>query len=400
MAILTDNFNFQPEELIRIDGVLYVVFYDTGEELGDFPILAEVDADTFLQEGALNNVTDLGSGDEALEAFTAKYGYVFRGHADFLVSDIEIEGEGQDYRGIMDLAEAKLNKDAKEAGMEWLLDVDVQVKFLSAVLTGKPVTQDDLADTQWYLNSTPAQRNFISEFYADPKGVQEKISQNLSDISQALWTADFKGDITGLAKELAFGITSGKYTDMAEVDMYISYLSDEWYLELVGGEQMLPEELRPFIGQFNNRNGYATVDSYITQLLGKGAIDGYKSTGQYNQFAGMVRNGQGDKVQEDLQKVHDTLYPAFAGSSFSVWNPYFSNRASRMLYGTTGSQVVALTTKDQEKINDLIVDAGGDYNKFDALVRKEFQDAPGISNSFLDDLTRAIPQSYSGVFGG
>ena len=396
--MLTDNFNFQPNEFIRIDGVLYAVFFDTDEALGDFPILAEVDSETFLKEGALGNVVELGVGEEGLQAFADRYGYVYRGHADLLVSDIITEGEAEDYRGIMDVAEAKLEKDAKEKGMEWLLDSDVQAKFLGAVLTGKPLTQDDLADTQWYLNSTPAQRDFIAEFYADEQGVKEKLNNNLAGISTALFDAKFTGDTSALARTLATGLTTGKYEDWEEVDLYMNYLSDTWYLDLQGGEQMLPEELRPFIGQFNNRNGHATVDSYITKVLGKGAIEGYKNTGQYLQMAGMVRNGQGDVVLEDLQKVHDTLYPAFAGSSFAVWNPYFTNRASKLLYGTTGSQVVGLTTKDQAKIDDLIIESGGDYNKFDGLVRKNFQDAPGIKNAFLNDLSRAIPQSFSGVF--
>ena len=398
MSMLTDNFNFQPKELIRIDGVLYAVFFDTDEALGDFPILAEVDSETFLQEGALDNVIDLGVGEEGLQAFTDRYGYVYRGHADLLVSDILTEGEAEDYRGVMDVAEAQLEKRAKEKGMGWLLDLDVQAKFLAAVLTGKPVSQDDLADTQWYLNSTPAQRDFIAEFYGDEQGVKEKLDRNLADISTALFELEFTGDTSELSRVLAFGLTTGKYDSWEEVNLYMNYLSDKWYLDLQGGEQMLPEELRPFIGQFNNRNGHATVDSYITSILGKGAIEGYKNTGQYLQMAGMVRNGQGDRVKADLQKVHDTLYPAFSGSSFSTWNPFFTNRAAKILYGTTGSQIVQLTNEDQAKIDDLIIEAGGDYNVFDGLVRKNFQDSPGVKNAFLNDLARAIPQSYSGVF--
>jgi hypothetical protein len=31
-------------------------------------------------------------------------------------------------------------------------------------------------------------------------------------------------------------------------------------------------------------------------------------------------------------------------------------------------------------------------------VRKAYQNSPGVKNDFLDDLSRAIPQSFSGVF--
>ena len=223
--MLTDNFNFQPNEFIRIDGVLYAVFFDTDEALGDFPILAEVDSETFLKEGTLGNVIELGVGEEGLQAFADRYGYVYRGHADLLVSDIITEGEAEDYRGIMDVAEAQLEKRAEEKGMGWLLDSDVQAKFLGAVLTGKPLTQDDLADTQWYLNSTPAQRDFIAEFYADEQGVKEKLNNNLAGISTALFDAKFTGDTSALARTLATGLTTGKYENWEEVDLYMNYLN-------------------------------------------------------------------------------------------------------------------------------------------------------------------------------
>ena len=45
--MLTSNFDFQPNELIRINGIIYAVYLDTNEELGDFPILAEVEFESF-----------------------------------------------------------------------------------------------------------------------------------------------------------------------------------------------------------------------------------------------------------------------------------------------------------------------------------------------------------------
>ncbi len=390
---LTSNFNLQPEEIIRIDGVLYAVFFDTGEELGDFPILMEVEFESFLKEGTqIDTLTE--------EEFADKYKYAFRGHGDGYVSDIPTEGDQVDYRGIMDLQEAQLNKRAKENGMEWLLDVDVQTKFLASVLTGKPVSLDDLADTDWFKSSSPEQRDFAAEYYADPEAVMEKVQLNISAISKSLFDADYQGDTTELAKVLAMGLSTGKYTSSEEVDMYIKYLGDSFFLETVGGEQVLPDELKPFVGQFQTNDGKAQAENLIVGTLGKDALQGYKADGSFLQMAAMIRNGKGNEVQDDLQKVHDTLYPTFAGSKFSTWNPYFSNRASRLINGSTGSQIVPLNTKDQLKINDLIIQAGGDYQKFDASIRKEYQDSPGIKNNFMTDLARVIPQAYSGVFNG
>ena len=388
---LTSNFNFQPEEIIRIDGVVYAVYFDTGEELGDFPILMEVDAMSFIKEGT--QIDDLTE-----DEFADKYKYVFRGHGDGYVSDIATEGDQVDYRGIMDLQEIELDKRAKKNGMEWLLDVDVQTKFLAAVLTGTPVGLDELADTNWGKSSTPEQKEFAAEYYADSNAVTEKIEQNISAITRALYDADFQGDTTELGKVLAMGLSTGKYANSEEVDMYIKYLGDAFFLETVGGNQVLPDELKPFAGQFQTNDGKSVAENNIVSYLGKDALQGYKADGTFLQMAGMIRSGKGNQIIDDLQKVHDTLYPTFAGSKFSSWNPYFSNRASRVINGTTGNEMVPLNTKDQLKVNDLIIQAGGDYQKFDGLIRKSYQDAPGVKNAFLNDLTRVIPQSYSGVF--
>ena len=388
---LTSNFNFQPEEIIRIDGVVYAVFFDTGEELGDFPILMEVDAMSFIKEGT--QIDDLTE-----DEFADKYKYVFRGHGDGYVSDIATEGDQVNYKSIMDYHEIELDKRAKKNGMEWLLDVDVQTKFLASVLTGIPVGLDELAGTNWGKSSTPEQKEFAAEYYADSNAVMEKIEQNISTITRALYDADFQGDTTELAKVLAMGLSTGKYANSEEVNMYIKYLGDAFFLETVGGDQVLPDELKPFAGQFQTNDGKSVAENNIVSYLGKQALQGYKADGTFLQMAGMIRSGKGKQVIDDLQKVHDTIYPTFAGSKFSSWNPYFSARASRVINGTTGQQVVPLNTKDQLKVNDLIIQAGGDYQKFDASIRKLYQNSPGVKNNFMTDLAKVIPQAYSGVF--
>ena len=140
--MLTNQFIFQPERIIKIGDVVYAVFFDTDEELGDFPILAKVDSMSFIQPG-----TNIEEFDE--QKFAATFGYVFRGHEDLLVSEIQTGTEQQDYRSIMDVQENLLLTRAQENGMEWLLDNDVQAAFLAATLTGVPISTDDLADTAW-----------------------------------------------------------------------------------------------------------------------------------------------------------------------------------------------------------------------------------------------------------
>ena len=177
--MLTDQFQFQAEAIIRIGGKVYAVFFDTNENgTGNFPILALVDSMNFVKDP--NAIEDL---DEA--SFAAKYGYVFRGHEDLLVSEIPTLTSGQevaDYRSVMDIQEAKLDKQGKEEGMSWLLDRDVQTVFLAAVLTGQPVSVDDLSETQWYNSSTPEQRNVMAEFYGDYEAYEKKVTDNISSI--------------------------------------------------------------------------------------------------------------------------------------------------------------------------------------------------------------------------
>jgi len=101
--MLTNQFIFQPERLIEIDGTIYAVFFDTDEELGDFPILAKVDSKSFIQTGA--NIEQMDD-----QKFVETFGYVFRGHEDLLVSEIQTGAEQKDYRSIMDVQENLLAK--------------------------------------------------------------------------------------------------------------------------------------------------------------------------------------------------------------------------------------------------------------------------------------------------
>jgi predicted nucleic acid-binding Zn ribbon protein len=156
-GLLTNQFVFQPEEIIEIEGVTYAVYYDI-EELGNFPILAKVDSPTFITVGVEPTVL-------TQETFATKYGYVFRGHEDLLVSEILTGDEEKEYRGVFDTIENKFETQAKENGMKWLLDRDVQAAFLAASLTGTPISTDDLSGTEWYENSTEEQRNFMIKYY-------------------------------------------------------------------------------------------------------------------------------------------------------------------------------------------------------------------------------------------
>jgi hypothetical protein len=92
------------------------------------------------------------------------------------------------------------------------------------------------------------------------------------------------------------------------------------------------------------------------------------------------------------------MYPAFEGSKYNTWNTHFANRASKTINGTTGSQIVDLTKNQQATVNDLIVEAKGDYQEFDRLVRKNYKNSPGIKNAIKSDMLSLIPQAVSGVF--
>jgi len=390
--MLTNQFIFQPERLIEIDGTIYAVFFDTDEELGDFPILAKVDSKSFIQTGA--NIEQMDD-----QKFVQTFGYVFRGHEDLLVSEIQTGAEQKDYRSIMDVQENLLVQRATENGMQWLLDGDVQAAFLAATLTGVPISTDDLADTEWYQSTTEEQRDYMVRYYADPNAIEEEISQNIINIRETLLSKDMKGPINELAKALAYGLTTKTFKTIEEVDMYIDFIDDSTYLDLLGGPDLLPDNLQKFVGKFTGVNaGQATTANYITNKLGPPALESYKQSGEFVKMAAQVKAGNDAGVKAELQQIHDTLYPSFAGSSWSTWNPQYSNRASKIINGTSGNQIVSLTNEQQEEVNQLIIDAGGNFQEFDKLIRAKYINSPGVKNSFLSDIARKIPQSYSGVF--
>ena len=390
--MLTNQFIFQPERLIEIDGTIYAVFFDTDEELGDFPILAKVDSKSFIQTGA--NIEQMDD-----QKFVQTFGYVFRGHEDLLVSEIQTGAEQKDYRSIMDVQENLLVQRATENGMQWLLDGDVQAAFLAATLTGVPISTDDLADTEWYQSTTEEQRDYMVRYYADPNAIEEEIAQNIINIRETLLSKDMKGPVNELAKALAYGLTTKTFKTIEEVDMYIDFIDDSTYLDLLGGPDLLPDNLQKFVGKFTGVNaGQATTANLITSKLGASALESYKQSGEFVKMAAQVKAGNEAGIRAELQRIHDTLYPSFAGSSWSTWNPQYSNRASKLINGTSGNQIVSLTNEQQEEVNQLIIDAGGNFQEFDKLVRAKYINSPGVKNAFLNDIARKIPQSYSGVF--
>jgi len=390
--MLTNQFSFQPEEIIEIDGVIYAVFLDTDEELGDFPILAKVDNPNFLS---------LGVEPVSLDAttFAERYGYAYRGHEDLLVSEI-LQGadEPEPYRGVFDAVESKFQAQAQENGMKWLLDRDVQAAFLAASLTGVPVSVDDLSGTTWYKNTTENERKFMVKYYSDPDGIKKDISTNIVNIREGIISRNMQGPINELAEALATAVTTFQI-DAEEVDTLLDYIDDETYLDLLGGKDLLPEVLQPFIGKFTGVNtGQSTAKGYIVDILGVPAYEAMKQSGAFYKLAARVRAGDVEGVKNELQMQHDTLYPMFKGSNYATWNGYYSNRASRLINGVTGNQIVELTPNQKDTINDLIIKSNGDYMEFDKQVREKFFDSPGIKNQFLDDLASRIPQAYSGVF--
>jgi hypothetical protein len=389
-GLLTNQFVFQPEEIIEIEGVTYAVYYDI-EELGNFPILAKVDSPTFITVGVEPTVL-------TQETFATKYGYVFRGHEDLLVSEIMTGDEEKEYRGVFDTIENKFETQAKENGMKWLLDRDVQAAFLAASLTGTPISTDDLSGTEWYENSTEGQRNFMIKYYSDPDAVQKDIKTNIANIKEGIISRNMTGPVNELARVLAYAVTTNEI-DADEVDTYLDYIDDAAYLDLLGGKELLPESLQGFVGQFSGVNtGQSTAKSLIIDTLGAGAYEAMVSSGSFNKIAARVRAGDIEGVKNELQMQHDALYPMFNGSQYSTWNGYYSNRASKLINGTTGGQLVKLTQSQQDTIDDLIVKAKGDYMEFDKQVRSSFIDSPGVKNAFLDDLASRVPQAFSGVF--
>ena len=390
-GLLTNQFVFQPEEIIEIDGVMYAVYFDTGEALGDFPILAKIDNANFMTVGVEPISLDI-------ESFALRYGYVFRGHEDLLVSEILTGEDEKEYRGVFDVVEAQFEAKAKDEGMSWLLDTDVQAAFLAASLTGTPISTDDLEGTEWYQNSTEGERNFMLQYYSDPDKVAKDIGTNMANIKEGIVSRNMTGPVNELARTIAMMVTTGQIKP-DEVDTYLDYIDDSAYLDLLGGKELLPEGLQGFVGQFTGVNtGQSTAKGLIVDTLGMGAYEAMVNNNSFYKIAARVRAGDIDGVKNELQMQHDVLYPMFKGSNYATWNGYYSNRASKLINGTTGGQLVKLTQSQQDTIDDLIVKANGDYMKFDEEVRTTFIDSPGIKNKFLDDLASRVPQAYSGVF--
>ena len=220
----------------------------------------------------------------------------------------------------------------------------------------------------------------------------------MANIKEGIVSRNMTGPVNELARTIAMMVTTG-HIDKDEVDTYLDYIDDSAYLDLLGGKELLPEGLQDFVGQFTGVNtGQSTAKGLIVDKLGMGAYEAMVNNNSFYKIAARVRAGDIDGVENELQMQHDVLYPMFKGSNYATWNGYYSNRASKLINGTTGGQLVKLTQSQQDTIDDLIVKANGDYMKFDEEIRTTFIDSPGIKNKFLDDLASRVPQAFSGVF--
>ncbi len=94
----------------------------------------------------------------------------------------------------------------------WLLDPDYQALSLMAVLEGRPLSESEIQQTNWWKTHTEAQRQWMKVFHGDPETAQQMMADNRMKTFDALRNAGVNNPSEELVNFMADQLTTGEWS--------------------------------------------------------------------------------------------------------------------------------------------------------------------------------------------
>ncbi len=208
----------------------------------------------------------------------------------------------------------------------WLLDPDYQALSLMAVLEGRPLSDSEIQQTNWWQSNTASQRSWMKLYNSDPMSAQQRIDESKIQVRQMLQ---------------ASGVSNA-------TDEMINYMSDEWamgnwtqaYLSTQVRAVSDPASGIPVSSGLQNEIGTSAIDT--TRAAEGDVRDLVKrwlgpNFGQWNDetiagWAGRVRNDPDAMLalEEQLKDQKTAMFQGYDRESdyntiASPWRNFMSN---------------------------------------------------------------------------
>jgi len=400
---MADNFVdefIEPEELIQVAGVLYGVIYMPTSQGDNMPIYIRVDEPSMLKDNYVVNNT-YESVDELEEANGEFVFMEYELGMSEVMTLAEMQGDATSIDKMLAITQDKLEYNARHYGDHYT-DLDMMYAFgLSAVLGLDTVPTELLQNTSWYKSHPSDEARAWAEFsFQNEEEAEKIINENLSYYKLE---AGYKGlsgeEVTNLIVDLNTAVTTGKITK-SEANEIIKNLSDSARRKLMGGDSVIHEDFQKYIGKINEtRTGYSAAEQLILEYGGPLLLDGYKSSGKFDEIAAKLRldaefgtENNETIIKEDLQKAADALYPWAKGSKYTNWAGSFESLTTKILGQTTLTPTQLMDVARQAQKFE------GNYEDFESAMYKKYIDTPFVQEEILGAAADRLQSDISGVF--
>lgn len=387
MAYFEPEFT-QPDDLIQVDGNYYGVFNVEGPGYA-MPVLVFVDDTNALLPGVTPSF--VGTKDEWEEANNRLF-------VDIMDYSTIKNPDNQTWEELESALERELQRTANKLG-EWIFEDEIINLYTVSALTGKPISSEDLENTNYFLTTSPEERKWIQLNAISPAEAQKLLEDNIQSFNTYLFGSGITGSgINNLSNKLSLDVSSGKISSNEAINI-VRLISDPVYRNVSGGNEAVPEAYRPYMEQINStKAGELSAEGLIVEYLGQQALEGFKTSGLVEKYAGMLRmdaqnnsNIMQNTIIKELQTAHDTLFPNFKGAKHSTWSgpfyQYFRNITK-----------ITPSNEDKSYIDNLARDFKGDYNAMGKKIRGDYIDTPGVKNDMISNMGRQFQQDLSAAY--
>jgi hypothetical protein len=94
----------------------------------------------------------------------------------------------------------------------WLLDADYQAKSLMAVLEGRPLSDSEIQQTNFWITHTGPQREWISLWHSDPASAKQRLADGEANTRRALMNSGVEGTSDEVIKYMADKLSMGDWS--------------------------------------------------------------------------------------------------------------------------------------------------------------------------------------------